>query len=70
MSKTVRKCFYVMDKGEPIRDALNVALAVKKFSAEAINFVETSNVSKDSKLEVNRVETFTATVFFRQEIHV
>lgn len=35
---------------------------MKKISAEAVSFVETSNVSKDNELEVNRVETFTAAV--------
>lgn len=55
---------YFMDRGEPIRDAQDIVFneAVKKISAEAVSFVETSNVSKDSELEVNRVETFTAAV--------
>ena len=55
---------YLMDRGEPIRDAQDIVFseAVKKISAEASSFVESSNVSKDNELEVSRVETFTAAV--------
>ena len=55
---------YLMDKREPIRNAQDIVFneAVKKISEEASSFVESSNISKDSELEVSRVETFTAAV--------
>ena len=55
---------YLMDKGEPIRDAQDIVFkdAVKKISEEAGVFVEGLSESKDSALELDRVETFTAAV--------
>ena len=55
---------YLMDKGEPIHEAQDIVFkdAVKKISEEAGVFVEGLSNAKDSALELNRVETFTAAV--------
>ena len=55
---------YLMDKGEPIKDAQDYVFkdAVRNISEQAGVVVKALSQSKDSELELDRVETFTAAV--------
>lgn len=55
---------YLMDKGEPIKIAQETVFndAIKKISEEANVVIDSLSVSRDSELELDRVESFTAAV--------
>ncbi|MBQ4495033.1 MAG: hypothetical protein II968_04630 [Selenomonadaceae bacterium] len=55
---------YLMDKGEPIKDAQDYVFkdAVRNISEQAGVVVKALSQSKDSELELDRVENFTAAV--------
>ena len=55
---------YLMDKSEPIKIAQETAFneAVRKISEEANVAINSLSVSRDSELELDRVESFTAAV--------
>lgn len=56
--------FYQMNRGEPIKDAQDKVFkdAIRMISEEAGVVVESLSKSKNSQLEVDRMESFTATV--------
>ena len=55
---------YVMNKGEPIKIAQETVFndAIRKISESANVFIESLSLSRDSELELDRVESFTAAV--------
>lgn len=55
---------YVMDKGEPIKIAQETVFndAIRKISESANVFIDSLSLSRDSEIELARVESFTAAV--------
>ncbi len=55
---------YLMDKSEPIKIAQETVFndAIRKISESANVFIESLSLSRDSELELDRVESFTAAV--------
>ena len=62
---------YLMDRGEPIRTAQDTVFndAVRKISESANVFIDSLSLSRDSELELDRVEIFTAAILrIRQKV--